>query len=121
MPLVRPTHADTTAPPPFTIGQADVTGMTPGRAHEAILGAFDAGITTAHAAAGMVDQPVIDTTVAELTTARTVCTAHAPYSLVAADTPVPDGVWCLEEGTCGPPWPCPAYLDAAATIADGLR
>lgn len=121
MPLSRPAPAVTSTPPPFTIVRGDVAGMTPGEAHEAILGAFDAAALAATAAAGMVDQAVIDAKVAELAAARQVCAVHAPYTLVSTDeVTVPDGTWCLAEGTDGPPWPCPDYRTAAAVIADGL-
>lgn len=114
MPLARPTAA---APPPaadtITTARADVTGMEPGTAHEAILGALDAGIIAATAAAGMIDQAVIDATVAQLADTRGTIAAHGPYQ-------IDDTWWCFAEGQDGPPWPCPTYRAAADTIADGL-
>lgn len=116
MPLSRPvTGPDTNPPPPFTIDRADVTGMPADAAHDAILGAFDAGVLAARAAAGMADPAIIDQRVAELSEGRTVCLAHGPYK------PIGEASWrCFAEGTDGPVWPCPAYRDAAAGIADGL-
>ncbi len=116
MPTQRPSRTTEAAPPPVTIDRADVAGMTAGEAHEAILGAFDAGVLTATAATGMIDQAVIDATVAELADARKVCASHSPYTLTTGDP----GTWCLTEGADGPPWPCPTYRTAAALIADGL-
>lgn len=117
MPLARPAAEP---PPPaantLTINRADLTGMAPGLAHEAILGALDAGIIAATSAAGMIDQAVIDAAVAALADTRGRITAHAPYALTTGET----GTWCMAEGTEGPPWPCPTYRAAADTIADGL-
>lgn len=117
MPSVRLTRTTEPAPPPFTVTRADVTDMTPGEAHEAILGAFDAAVLAVTAAAGMIDQAVIDAEVAKLADARMTAAAHAPYTLETGDRA---GTWCFAEGTDGPPWPCPSYRAAAATIADGL-
>jgi hypothetical protein len=121
MPLSRPNHAAEVTPPPFTIDRAQLAGMTAGEAHEAVLGAFDAGVLAATAAAGMVDQAVIDAKVAELADAGMTCRAHAPYSLASTEeVTVPDGTWCFAEGTDGPRWPCPTYREAAGVIADGI-
>lgn len=123
MPLARPNPGDTSTPPPVTIDRAQLSGMSPGEAHEAVLGAFDAGIITATSTAGMVDQGVIDAKVAELADARTVAAAHAPYSLTSNDPekPAPAGVWCMAHpDEPRPLWPCPQFRAAAAAIADGL-
>jgi hypothetical protein len=122
MPLSRPNRGDTTPPPPFTIDRADVTGMTGPEAHEAILGAFDAGVLAATAVAGMIDQAVIDAKVAELADARKACAAHSPYRLTppAEGEPAPDGYRCMAEGA-DTSWPCPAWTTAAAVIADNLH
>jgi hypothetical protein len=123
MPLSRPGPDPAPLPTvPFTIPRAELAGMTPGEAHEAVLGAFDAGVIAATSAAGMADQGIIDAKVAELAAARAVCYSHAPYQLAAAegDTPAPPGWWCFAEGADGPAWPCPDYRAAANTIADGL-
>lgn len=121
MPLARPAEDNTPPPPPFKIDRAQLAGMTAGEAHEAVLGAFDAGILSATAVAGMIDQGVIDAKVAELADARRVAAAHAPYRLVAPsdDEPAPAGVRCLAEGA-DTTWPCQPFRDAAAIIADGL-
>lgn len=113
MPLARPARTTTPPPPPITIARADVAGMTPSDAHQAILGAIDAGIIAATNAAGMLDEHVIDAKVAELADTRNTLVSHAPYT-------VPSGTWCFAEGPDGPPGPCPTYRDAAAVIADGL-
>src|SRR6185312_1667523 len=123
MPSQRPTAGAETPPPPFTIPRADVAGMTHGEAHEAVLGAFDAGILAATGTAGMADQDFIDAKVAELADARKVAAAHSPFQLVSNDPeqPAPEGVWCMAHaGDPRAPWPCPQFRDAAAVIADGL-
>ncbi len=115
MPLSRPT---TDAPPPVspvTIDRANLTGMSPGEAHEAILGALDAGVTRARNARGMIRDAVIDAVVASLTNTRQIIETHAPYGI-----PGEEGTFCEAEGTTAGPWPCLAYQAAADTIADGL-
>jgi hypothetical protein len=124
MPLSRPGPDPAPLPTvPFTIPRAELAGMTPGEAHEAVLGAFDAGVIAATSAAGMADQGIIDAKVAELAAARKIAAAHAPFSLVSNDPerPAPEGVWCMAHNDDPrSTWPCPTYRDAAATIADGL-
>lgn len=116
MPLARPAAEP---PPPtagITIARGDVTGMAPGLAHEAILGALDAGVIAATSAAGMIDQAIIDAAVAALASARQIIETHAPFSLPEHHP----GTFCEAEGATAGRWPCPTYRAAADTIADGL-
>lgn len=124
MPLARPAAVD---PPPaantITIARADLTGMDPAAAYEAVLGALDAGIIAATSAAGMIDQAVIDDGVAVLAYSRKVAAEHEPFRLVSndPDKPAPEGVWCMaHNGDPRSTWPCPTYREAAGVIADGL-
>lgn len=106
MPIAR---TETRRPPrPFTITHAQVAGLTPDQAHEAILAAIDLAVITVTDTAD-INPTIIDGAVATLAGTRRIIKAHAPYS-----------VWCFSEGTDGPHWPCPTYREAAATIADGL-
>jgi hypothetical protein len=117
MPLTQP-GADQPDLPPITIDRANVAGMTPDRAHTAILSALTTGVDRARKAAGMVSAGYIAQLIGELNDTHLLLGAHAPYKL----SPVAEETWCQVEGAgpSSPHWPCPTYRRHAATIAEGL-
>ncbi len=115
---MSPTRPNPDRPAPFTIDRANLTGMTPGEAHQAILGALDAGAGRARGARGMVKDAIIDAALTDLANTRQTIEAHAPYGI-----PGEEGTLCEKGVSCETPgpWPCSTYRVAADTIADGLR
>lgn len=117
MPLSRPTPATPAPTAPLTIDRADLTGMAPETAHEAIVGALHAGCARARAARGMIDNATVDAALDALTDTRRTIERHAPHHTIgSAPSSAP---YCTEE-SADTAWPCPTYRAAADTIADGL-